>query len=124
MNLLILPDTFSICRLDPNAPIPDWAKGDFVSITRTPDELSIVCEQDRVPSDVQLESGWRCLQVAGKLEFSIVGVIASLTTVLAEAGISVFVVSTFNTDFLLVKEQDLEKAVAVLEGAGNRATHR
>ena len=67
LTLELLTNTFAVCRLDFNAPIPDWAQGDFVSITRTPDELSIVCRQEDVPDDVQAERGWRCLRVVGKL---------------------------------------------------------
>jgi hypothetical protein len=120
LTLELLADNFAICRLEPSVPIPDWTHGDFVSITRTGDELSIVCRQDRVPGDVKAEYSWRCLRIAGNLDFSLVGVIASLTSVLAGAGISVFVISTFDRDFLLVKESDLKKAVAVLEEAGHR----
>jgi hypothetical protein len=117
--LELLPGTFVICRLDPDAPIPNWAMGAIVSITRTSEELSIVCEQEEVPQDVQAERGWQCLRVAGKLDFSLVGVIARLTTTLAEAGISVFVVSSYDTDFVLVRESDLEDAITALRQAGH-----
>ena len=120
LTLELLTDTFAVCRLDFDAPIPDWTHGDFVSITRTPDELSIVCRQEEVPDDVQAERGWRYLRVVGKLEFSLLGVIATLTKVLADAGISVFVVSTFDTDFLLVRDVDLDTAEVALAEAGNR----
>lgn len=116
--LELLTDTFAICRLDFDAPIPDWTHCDFVSITRTWDELSIVCRQDDVPDDVQAERGWRCLRVVGKLEFSLVGVIAILTKVLAESGISVFVVSTFDTDYFLVRQIDVNRTVEALKDAG------
>jgi len=119
-TLELLPDTIAICRLDADAPVPDWAKGEFVSITRTQDELTVVCRQDDVPDDVQSERGWRCLRIVGKLDFSFVGVIATLSTVLADAGISVFVVSTYDTDYLLVKEADVDRAVELLGEAGNR----
>jgi len=114
-----LPDTFAICRLDGDAGVPDWAKGEFISVTRTPDELSIVCSQDDMPADIQSEDGWRCLRVAGKLDFSVIGVIASLTGTLAAADISVFAISTFDTDYLLVKESDLDAAVESLGEAGH-----
>ena len=119
MNLLILPDTFAICRLAGDAQIPDWASGDFISITRTADELSIVCPQDHVPDDVKAERGWRCLRVAGTLDFSEVGVLSALARPLADAGISIFVVSTFDTDYLMAREADLERAVVVLGEAGH-----
>jgi hypothetical protein len=119
-TLKLLPDTFAICRLDPDAPTPDWEQGEFVSITRTPEELSIVCRQVDVPDDVQSEREWRCLRIVGTLDFSLVGVIAMITKAMADASISVFVMSTYDTDYLLVKEADVERAVEALEEVGNR----
>ena len=118
-TLELLPDTFAICRLDPDTSIPDWAQGESVSITRTPEELSIVCPQDDVPDNVQSKRGWCCLRIIGKLDFSLVGVIATLTKVLADAGISVFVISTFDTDYILVRQLDVKRAVKALEEAGH-----
>src|SRR5947207_2330262 len=107
-TLLLLPDTFAICRLDAAGPIPEWAfSGDFISITRSGDELSIVCYEGAVPAGVRCEKGWRCLRVAGTLDFSLVGVLVSLTVPLAEVGVSVFAISTFDTDYLLIRETDL-----------------
>jgi hypothetical protein len=120
LTLLVLDGTFAICRLGGDSPIPSWAAaGHFFSITRTADELSIVCRQDAVPEGVVCERGWRCLRVAGAMLFSVVGVLASLTAPLAEAGISVFAISTFDTDYLLLKEKDFEKAIAALHHAGH-----
>jgi aminoglycoside 6'-N-acetyltransferase I len=120
LPLLLLNGTFAVCRLNSNAPIPAWATADhFFSITRTADELSVVGRQDAVPEGVVAERGWRCLRVAGTMPLSVVGVLASLAAPLAEAGISVFTISTFDTDYLLVKEDDFEKAVAVLKQAGH-----
>ena len=90
-----------------------------MSITRTGDELSIVCCQDQVPNDVIAERGWRCVRVAGTLDFSEVGVLKTLVGPLAEAGISIFAISTFETDYLMVREADLERAVAALTEAGH-----
>lgn len=118
LNLIVLDGTFAICRLGADATIPAWATaGQFFSITRTADELSIVCRQDAVPEGIVCERGWRSCRVAGTMPFSVVGVLASLTAPLAQAGISVFAVSTFDTDYLLVKEDDFEKAVVALERA-------
>ena len=117
-NLEILPGAYVICRLNPEEPIPKWLRGELVSVTRTPDELSVVCPAEGVPYDVQRESGWRCLRVIGKLDFSLVGVIAGITTVLADAGLSVLTLSTFNTDYFLVREKDLSRAAHALEEAG------
>jgi GrpB-like predicted nucleotidyltransferase (UPF0157 family) len=120
LTVIVVDGTYAVCRLEPDAPIPAWATADdLVSITRTGDELSIVCRQDAVPEGIPRERGWRCLRVAGTLPFSAVGVLASLTAPLAEAGISVFVVSTFDTDYLLVKAEDLPKTVGVLWQQGH-----
>jgi hypothetical protein len=120
LALTLLPDTFAVCRLDHDALVPAWASsGTFFSITRTADELSVVCSQSLVPDGVRCERGWRCLRVAGTMDFSMIGVVASLVTPLAEAGISVFVISTFDTDYLLVKENDLQRAKATLRSAGH-----
>jgi hypothetical protein len=106
---------FAVCRLEPEAPIPSWATaGHFFSITRAAEEISVVCRQDAVPEGIRCERGWRCLRVAGTIPFSVVGVLASLTAPLAEAGISVFAVSTFDTDYLFVKEDEWKRAVDVL----------
>jgi hypothetical protein len=90
------------------------------SITRAADELSVVCPQNLVPDGVRCERGWRCLRVAGTLDFSMIGVVASLVAPLAKAGVSVFVVSTFDTDYLLMKECDLERASATLRATGHQ----
>ena len=117
-RLETLVDTFAICRLAADAPIPSWAGGDVVSITRTAEELSIVCSQERVPEQVTREAGWRCLRVVGPLDFSLVGLIAALSGTLAAADISLFVISTFDTDYLLVRQTDLRAALAALVAAG------
>jgi putative acetyltransferase len=120
LNLMLLSDTFAVCRLGSDAPIPPWATaGGLFSITRTADELSVVCCQDAVPQGIPCERGWRCLRVAGTIPFSVVGVLASLTAPLAEAGISVFAISSFDTDYLLVKSADLGRAVDVLRRRGH-----
>ena len=117
--LILLPETFAICRLEPKAAIPDWAHGELVSITRTREELSIVCCQEQTPADVVSEAGWRCLRLAGKFDLAEIGVLASLTRLLAEAKVSVFVVGTFDTDYVLVRQPHLQTAVEVLQHAGH-----
>jgi GNAT superfamily N-acetyltransferase len=121
LTLVVLDGSFAVCRLGADAPLPGWAAagGSFVSIARTADELSVVCRDEAVPAGVRCERGWRCLRVAGTPDLSLVGVLASLLGPLAEAGVSVFVVSTFDTDYLLVKAPDFERAVGVLEQAGH-----
>ncbi|HEX3108881.1 MAG TPA: ACT domain-containing protein [Thermoanaerobaculia bacterium] len=118
LTLTILPGRYAVCRLPAHQAVPDWAGGAFVSITRTEDELSIVCDESTVPADVQAERGWMCLKVLGPLPFDMVGVAVALTAPLAEAAISVIVVGTFDTDYLLVKEELIARAVAALEGSG------
>ena len=120
LNLTVVDGTFAVCRLEADAPIPPWATaGSFFSITRTADELSIVCHQEAVPEGVGGERGWRCLRVAGTMPFSVVGVLASLAAPLAEAGISVFAVSTFDTDYLLMKDKNLTAALDALRRQGH-----
>jgi hypothetical protein len=119
LTLSLLPETFAVCRLAPDVPLPDWAAGEFVSITRTSDELSIVCAERNVPPSVRCERGWRCLKVAGPLDLSLIGILASLAVPLAEARIPLFAISTYDTDYVLVKEADLERAVETLLQAGH-----
>ena len=116
LNLEVLPGNYVICRFEPGTSVPEWARGELVSVTRTPDELSIVCRDEEVPADVQCEPGWRCLRIAGTLDFSLVGVIARITTVLAETGVSVLAISTFDTDYFLVR--DMERGAKALLEAG------
>ncbi len=122
-TLLTLEGTFAVCRLAGDSPLPPWATaGPFFSITRTAEELSVVVRQDAVPEGTVCERGFCCLRVAGTIPFSVVGVLASLAAPLAEAGISVFALSTFDTDYLLVKATDYEKARKALQQAGHSIT--
>jgi hypothetical protein len=120
LTLKVLPGQLAVCRLGPDAPVPLWAAGPVTSITRTEEELSVVCAEEAVPPDVRAERGFHCLSVVGPLDFSGVGILASLALPLADAGVSVFVVSTFDTDLLLVRKTLLSTAVAVLRAAGHR----
>ena len=120
LTLRLLEGTCAVCRLPPDAPWPEWARGDLVSLTRTREELSVVCAESAVPEDVRREGNWCCLQVVGPLDFAAVGVVTSLVTPLSEAGISVFVLSTFDTDFLMVKNEDLTRALLALNQGGHR----
>lgn len=118
LTIRLLPHRLSICRLAADAAIPSTllqAHAGFLSITRTADELSIVCPEALVPKDAKAEHGWRAFQVQGPLDFSLTGIIAALTAPLSEAKISVFTVATFDTDYLLVREKDLEGAISALE---------
>jgi uncharacterized protein len=119
MNLQVYAESYAICRLSPDDNFPSWTRGKFISVTRTEEELSVVCEQNAVPSDIKCERDWCMLQVEGPMDLSIVGVLASLTKPLAEAGINLFAISTFDTDYLLVKVEKLEAAKVALEKAGH-----
>ncbi len=120
LTLSLLPGRFAVCRLGPDAEPPGWAwSGSFVSITRAPGELSIVCAEENVPAEIPAERGRRLLGVRGPLDFSLAGILAALAEPLAAAGISIFAISTFETDYLLVADAVLAQAIAVLEQAGH-----
>jgi hypothetical protein len=121
MKLEMLSTVFSICRLPPTSPIPEWAMaGPFFSISRTAEELSIVCAQVDIPLNIKLEKDWRCLKVMGPLDFNLTGILASLAMPLAQAGISIFAISTFDTHYLLVKEDRSKDAMEVLSKSGHQ----
>lgn len=120
MRLTTLDELYAIVRLDPDARIPEWVDGGrFWSVTRSESELSVVCRQDDVPAGASAERGWIALRLAGPLDFTLTGVVASLCTPLAEARIPIFVLSTFETDYLLVREGDLARSIEVLREAGH-----
>lgn len=118
LTLKVFEDILGICRLDRSDQVPDWAEGNFLSITRTSDELSIVCCQECIPEKIKSEQGWRYFKVEGTLDFSLVGILSSLSGTLARQGISIFAISTYDTDYILVKEQELDRAVKALRLAG------
>jgi len=117
LRLETIPGRYAVCRLAADAALPDWALGEVVSITRTSEELSIICEESGVPSDVRAERGWRCMKMVGPIPFETVGVAAAITAPLAKAGISVLIVATFDTDYVLVKEENFERALVALDVA-------
>ena len=123
MKFTLLDGLFAVARLDADADVPPWAhRGAFTSITRTAHELSIVCDEGGVPDDVPAERGWRCLGLEGPIPFETTGVAARFTAALAADGISVFVVSTFDTDSVLVKASKVDAAVEALREAGYDVT--
>ena len=122
-DLALLPGRFAVCQLPADEAVPAWATGGpFSSVTRTPGELSIVCAEGLAPEGARCEGGWRIFQVAGPLDFSLTGILAAIATPLAGAGVSIFAVSTFDTDYVLVREEKLAKAVEVLGAAGHKVT--
>ena len=122
MDLHPIPGRLAISRLNPKAEIPDWAQqvAPLVSITRTEDELSIVCPEEWVPDSVQRSTGWFCIRVTGPLNLAAVGILAALVDPLRDRGISVFALSTYDTDCLLLPELQRDDAISALEAAGHR----
>lgn len=117
LTLCILPETLAVCRLAPDFPFPSWALAyaGFLTFSRTAEELSVVCPQDWVPAGIRTEKGWRAFKVEGPLDFSLTGILVTLLQPLAEQRISVFAISTFDTDYILVKEDKLAEAIGVLK---------
>lgn len=118
MDLEILAESFAVCRLLPETETA-WVEGVFSSVILTPSEVSVVCETRFVPDDVKHEPGWRCLRVQGTFDFGAIGVLVALAVPLAEAGVPILAISTFDTDYLLVKDSRLSDAVSALENAGH-----
>jgi uncharacterized protein len=121
LKLVVLPEHFIFARFAPSALLPSWAtQGRFFSVTRTHDELSVVCATDEAPASFRDHMHWRAFKVRGPFALSEVGVLASLTTPLAEAKISLFVISTFETDYILVNSEQLPHAIEALRKAGHK----
>jgi hypothetical protein len=121
LDLSVLEGTLAIARLPANVPPPNWALAGngFLAFTRTEDELSVVAPSAAVPEAAMSDDGWRAIRVSGQIDLSLTGVLASLATPLAEAGVPIFAVSTHDTDYVLVKDETLEEAIAALTAAGH-----
>lgn len=115
----VLAGDYAVCRLVPTEPVPDWVRGPFVNVTRTEDELAVICPADQVPANVRAERDWRLLKLVGPFPFTAVGVLSSLTMPLARAGISILSIATYDTDYLLVKADAFKHAVDALVAAGH-----
>ena len=122
LDLDLLPGCFALCRLAGDTATPAWTAlvRRFLSLTRTPDELSIACDAEVVPAGLAVHDDYRAFRVRGRLALDVVGVIAALAPPLAEAGIPILPIATHDTDYLLVREPDLARAIAALENAGHR----
>src|SRR3984893_7066859 len=119
LKLVILAERLAVCRLDPNAPIPEWAAGECcLSISRTRDELSVICEEHFVPAGVQASRGWRGLKCVGSFYLGLVGSLVSVAVPLAQSNIGILPIGTFETDYILVRDRQLGAAVKALRFAG------
>ncbi len=120
LHLQVIPDRYGIIKLPSTSDIPSWVLDCSVyNITKTPDELSIVCSQNVIPEEILCERGWKGLRVMGHLSFNSTGVVESIAKPLAEDEISIFTVSTFDTDYVFVKESQLDQTVNCLKAAGH-----
>lgn len=119
LSLVRITGTFAVCKLSPDEPIPFWVmQGEWWTVSKTLEELSVVCLQEQVPVGVKVEKDWSLLKVAGPLDFALTGILAALAKPLADAGISIFAISTFDTDYLLVKTDTFDAAARTLTAAG------
>jgi hypothetical protein len=121
MQLEAVETRLAVCRLDAGSDVPSWVdqSREFTSVTRTMDELSVVCARDDVPEGIPMEGPWRAFRVKGPIVMTLIGVVAAVANPLAEDGISIFAISTFDTDYILVHEPDFDAAVGALTRAGH-----
>ena len=120
LTLSVLPGEYAVCRLSPAQALPGWAtSGELFSVTRTPDELSVVCSAQAVPADVQQAAGWTALRLHGPFDFGLTGILAGVLNPLHRAGVGIFALSTFDTDYVLVKREKLDAALRDLRAAGH-----
>lgn len=116
LTLKLLKEKYGVARLERENEVPNWAfKGEFYSITKTQDELSIVSLEENIPLDIKCERNWRILKIEGPLDFSLVGILSKISSLMAENNISIFAISTYDTDYILIKESNIEKAIGILK---------
>ncbi|HXM29032.1 MAG TPA: ACT domain-containing protein [Chthoniobacterales bacterium] len=119
LKLLLLPDLLAVCRLERGQEIPAWATGgDFYSVSRIREELSIICASSSVPENVRASRGWRAIKIEGPLDLDLVGILVSVAVPLAHAGIGILPVGTFDTDYILVRDRQLGEALKALRATG------
>jgi hypothetical protein len=121
LQFSLVAGRYAICRLPPGAPIPARSgDGDFYSVTHTADEVSVVCSAERLPAGAEVNAAWSCFKIAGPIPFEQIGVLAAFIAPLSARGISIFAISTFDTDYVLVREPFAEQAMAALKEAGHK----
>lgn len=117
MKMKLLSGEFVVCRLEAEDCVPTWiATKNFYSISRTEEELSIVCLDKNIPMEVKCEKEWKILKIEGPLDFSLIGILSKISTLLANEKISIFAISTYDTDYIMIKKEKLEEAIIVLNG--------
>jgi hypothetical protein len=119
LKLSLLPDLLAVCRLEPGQEIPPWSTaGDFSSVSRIREELSVICASNSVPENVRASRGWRAIKIEGPLDLDLVGILVSVAVPLAHAGIGILPVGTFDTDYILVRDRQLGEALKALRATG------
>jgi uncharacterized protein len=119
LKFSIVPGSFAVCRLGAGSPVPAWGlQGTFFSVAGTTDEVSVVCLATQVPKEIRHEADWACLKLLGPFPFAETGVLSSFIQPLSDRAIPIFAISTFDTDYVLVKESWVEEAIRVLQEAG------
>ena len=124
LELSVLPDKLAVCRLDSGDESDLRAATGLFSVTRTAEELSVVCPEEDAPEGSEVSDGWRALEVKGPIDHTATGVLASIASPLADAGVPLFPLATFDTDYVLVRDSDLGRAAEALEAAGHRVESR
>ena len=120
LTLSVLPGEYAVCQLSPEAGLPNWATtGELFSLTRTPEEWSVVCAAGQVPADVLHAAGWTALMLHGPFDFGLTGILAAVLNPLHAAGVGIFALSTYDTDYVLMQEAGLDTAVTALRQAGH-----
>ena len=115
LTMKLMDGLYGVCRFNSDEAIPEWVfQSSFYSVTKTLDELSVVCSQDSIPNKIKCEKDWRILRVEGPLDFSLIGILSSISTTLANKGISIFAISTYDTDYILVKDKNIDMAIDAL----------
>ena len=120
LTLSVLKAPYAVCRLPAGEPVVAPSPGSFSLLVQAEEETTLVCPLDRAPAAAEIDAGWRCFRIEQSFDFSVPGILASVLEPLAKAGIGIFATSTFSTDYVLVKERDLDRAMEVLRAAGHR----
>ena len=119
LKLVILPQVLAVSRFEASAPIPGWAIGEsFLSISRTQDELSVICEEQFVPEGTHASHGWRALKIVSPLDMDLVGILVSVAVPLAQSGVGILPIATYETDYVLVRDEQLAESIKALRFAG------